>query len=414
MTNKGIRFYDTSSLLIRMDDIFKEPFVISSISLAELENIKSSNNKDYDIKSNARRLLHLLDENSENYTTVIYKETMITPLAIQNLPINDDARIIACALWYDSNEAISNTIFVTNDLAQKNLARLFFTQLESVDNNDDDYKGYKEVYPTNQKLSEFYSNKDYNHFDLLPNEYLIIKNNENTVIDMCCWTGKTHRYLNCDDFVSTQFGRTKPFKGDIYQKLLFDSLYNNKLTLIGGPPGSGKSAISLAFLFDRLERGFIDRIIIFCNPVAAKNAAKLGFYPGDRIQKLMDSQVGGILTSKLGSQERVDQLIQQEKIILMPASDARGYETPPHSGVYILEAQNLDVILMKMLIQRVGEECITIIDGDNARQIDLESYSGNNNGIRRLSQVFRGQPYFGQVNLIQVHRSEIADHAEMM
>lgn len=82
MTNKGIRFYDTSSLLIRMDDIFKEPFVISSISLAELENIKSSNNKDYDIKSNARRLLHLLDENSENYTTVIYKETMITPLAI--------------------------------------------------------------------------------------------------------------------------------------------------------------------------------------------------------------------------------------------------------------------------------------------------------------------------------------------
>jgi phosphate starvation-inducible protein PhoH len=108
--------------------------------------------------------------------------------------------------------------------------------------------------------------------------------------------------------------------------------------------------VALAFLFDRLEKGIIDRIIIFCNPVAAKDAAKLGFYPGDRVQKLIDSQVGGILSSKLGSTDQVMRYIEQEKIVLMPAADARGYETPPNSGVYIMEAQNLDITLMKMLI----------------------------------------------------------------
>ena len=47
-----IRFYDTSSLLIKGTTIFdeKEPFVISSITLEELEKIKTAFNKDDEIK----------------------------------------------------------------------------------------------------------------------------------------------------------------------------------------------------------------------------------------------------------------------------------------------------------------------------------------------------------------------------
>lgn len=411
-----IKFYDTSSLLIKLDNLFKEPFVISSISLAELENIKTSSHKDYSLKMKARRLLNLLNLYEDSYTVWIFKSSMLDPIIEKDIPITDDMKILATALDYDKNVRPDETIFVTNDIALKNIANLFFgnDSIESVKEEEDLYKGYKEVIPTEFELSEFYKNKNYNHFNLLTNEYVIIKNDNNTVIDVYCWDGTTHRYLNCDDFSSVQFGRTKPYKGDIHQKLLFDSLYNNKLTLIGGPPGSGKSAVALAFLFDRLEKGIIDRIIIFCNPVAAKDAAKLGFYPGDRVQKLIDSQVGGILSSKLGSTDQVMRYIEQEKIVLMPAADARGYETPPNSGVYIMEAQNLDITLMKMLIQRIGENCITVIDGDNARQIDLDAYAGENNGIKRVSEVFRGQKYFGQVNLVQVHRSEIADRAEQM
>jgi hypothetical protein len=54
-----INFYDTCSLLKRVNNLFNDPeeeIIMSSITLNELENIKTSN-KDYDVKIAARRLL---------------------------------------------------------------------------------------------------------------------------------------------------------------------------------------------------------------------------------------------------------------------------------------------------------------------------------------------------------------------
>ena len=59
--------------------------------------------------------------------------------------------------------------------------------------------------------------------------------------------------------------------------------------MVCGKPGSGKSLLALSFLFSLLEDEEIDRIVIFCNPVVAKNAAKLGFYPGTVEEKLLSS-----------------------------------------------------------------------------------------------------------------------------
>lgn len=59
--------------------------------------------------------------------------------------------------------------------------------------------------------------------------------------------------------------------------------------MVRGPAGSGKTFLSLAFLLNQLERGRIDKIIVFCNTVATKNSAKLGYYPGDKNDKLLDS-----------------------------------------------------------------------------------------------------------------------------
>lgn len=54
------KFYDTSSLILNANKLFnsKEPFIISSITLEELEKIKSSNDKSIDIKIAVRQLLH--------------------------------------------------------------------------------------------------------------------------------------------------------------------------------------------------------------------------------------------------------------------------------------------------------------------------------------------------------------------
>ena len=209
------------------------------------------------------------------------------------------------------------------------------------------------------------------------------------------------------------FGKVKPM--DAYQELAIDSFKSNKLTLIKGVAGTGKSLLSLAYLFKSLEEGQIDRIIIFCNTVATAGSAKLGYYPGNRTQKLLDSQIGNFLISKLGAREAVERLIEEGELILLPMSDIRGYDTSGmRAGIYITQAQNLSIQLLKLALQRIGQDSICILDGDNATQVDLGLYAGANNGMRRVSEVFKNQDFYGQVTLQVIHRSRIANIASQM
>lgn len=171
--------------------------------------------------------------------------------------------------------------------------------------------------------------------------------------------------------------------------------------------------IALAALFSWLEKGLIDRIVVFCNPVVAKDAAKLGFYPGSVSEKLLQSSVGSILASKLGSATEVERLLSNEQLVLIPAGDARGYETPANSGVYIMESQNLTSDLLRLLLQRVADGCKVIVDGDYKEQVDVAVYA-DDNGMTKMSEVFRGEDCYGQVELKNIYRSKIANIADKM
>lgn len=85
-----------------------------------------------------------------------------------------------------------------------------------------------------------------------------------------------------------------------------------------------------------------------------------------------------------------------------------------NAGIYISEAQNLDITLLKLGLQRVGEDCVCIIDGDMETQVDDIHFTGVNNGMRRASKVYRGMDIYGQVELRNIHRSKIAQIAELM
>lgn len=67
---------------------------------------------------------------------------------------------------------------------------------------------------------------------------------------------------------------------------------------------------------------------------------------------------------------------------------------------------------MKLALQRIGEDSIVIIDGDCEAQVDDKAFSGKNNGMLRLSEVFRGTDLYGEVELKNIHRSRIAAIAE--
>ena len=68
--------------------------------------------------------------------------------------------------------------------------------------------------------------------------------------------------------------------------------------------------------------------------------------------------------------------------------------------------------MMKLALQRIGEDSICIIDGDEKTQVDDIIFAGMNNGMRRVSKVFRGSDIYGEIQLTQIHRSKIAKLAQ--
>ena len=411
---KMIKFYDTSSLLLLdQAELSQEKFLISSITLEELENIKTAYNKDSSIKYAARNLLRILETIQEKYEIVLFKDKYLNKI---KFPVNNDIKILSCAVA--QLKQYKDLVFVTNDLALSAIAKLYLpkSQITSIQREiqEDTYTGYKDIIMSEDDMANFYQYPQINKYDLLTNEYIIVRNIDGEIVDKLCWDGKTHRALSYPTFSSYWFGDIKPYKDDPYQAFAADSLTHNQITMIAGRAGSGKTFLSLAYLFSLLGKGKIDRIVIFCNPVVAKDAAKLGFYPGTVLEKLLSTQAGAVLSSKLGDSIVVEDLVQKGQLVLIPAGDARGYEVPPNSGVYIMESQNLTSDLMRMLLQRISETCKVIIDGDYAEQVDMDVYAGSNNGMRRCSEAFRGEDLFAQVELKTIHRSKIADIAERM
>ena len=70
-------FCDTCSLLYEGSELFNNLnfFYISNLTLKELQNIKTSNTKDPQIKWRARKLIHLLAENKDKYEIINYQNT---------------------------------------------------------------------------------------------------------------------------------------------------------------------------------------------------------------------------------------------------------------------------------------------------------------------------------------------------
>lgn len=409
-------FYDTNVLLHGdRKRIFnqRQKFFISNITLQELEIIKYSSIYDQDVKYRARQVAKWLANNLNKYEVIIYKETFKRNVSF--LIDSNDKKIIATIKEVQKKH--SDIIFYTFDINCFLLAKSENVKVEFYQEKESPYTGFKEIFcNTDEDLALFYSqlNNKTLPINLNINEYLLVCDKTGEIIDKYKYIGhNNYTRVPFNVLQSKMFGKHKPY--DVFQQLALDSFRTNQITIIRGAAGTGKSLLSLAFLFEQLQKNKIDKIIIFCNTVATAGSAKLGYYPGDRTEKLLDSQIGNFLISKLGARDMVVRLIEEEQLVLLPMSDIRGYDTSGmKAGIYITQAQNLNIPLLKLALQRAGEDCIFILDGDDKTQVDLNIYAGNNNGLRRASQVFRGQECYGEVTLQIIHRSKIAQIADKM
>src|SRR5690606_7890153 len=175
---------------------------------------------------------------------------------------------------------------------------------------------------------------------------------------------------------------------DLYQTSAIDAVSSNQFSMLRGHAGTAKTQIAISYAMQELHSGSkYSKIIIFSNAVPTTDAYYHGLVKGDLQTKLLDSSIGNILTSKMGSRSAVEAMLLTEELMVLPASDIRGFDSSGMNAIIVIcEAQNWSRELMKLGIQRTGEDCKLIIEGDNSTQLDDKRYEGYNNGMSAASE----------------------------
>ena len=404
-----MKFYDTNTILKLQDKIFEEDFIISSVTLQELEHIKVSRNKDDQVKYEARKALHILDDNSDKYEVVVYDNAIENYILGKNMEITPDTKIVGSCAFI---KAMKDVVFVTNDIACKMIAsKIFNLTVKGVnDETVDIYKGYREISLDEQEMAHFYQNLSENVLGLLTNEYLLLKDCDGNIVDKLKWDGEEYQTIRSKPYKSNMFGTLKPL--DDIQSFAMDSINTNDITVLYGKAGSGKTTLPLNYIMQEIEKGRYKKCYIVYSYEPLKGAKTLGFEKGDHITKLIYSaSIGNILASKFGDIQQVEYMIDRDMLDIIPTANIRGWECPSDSILLCTESQNLDVYTLKTIIQRCKSGCKQIYEGDVIEQKDTNI---QNVGINRLIDVFKGYKSFGCVKLKNNYRSELSELADKM
>ncbi len=148
------------------------------------------------------------------------------------------------------------------------------------------------------------------------------------------------------------------------QKIYYETLLNNQITICSGPAGVGKSYIAMKTAVDLLldEDNGYDKIIIVRPAVEAEE--KLGALPGNLEEKL-DPYIfpSYYLLNKIIGKEAKERLKDAEVIEVFALAYMRGM-TIDNSILIFEEAQNATPKQMKLLLTRIGTNTKFFISGD--------------------------------------------------
>ena len=373
--------------------------IINITTIEELDHLKS--NKDPTVSYKARNAIKTVKKYSDKIT-FDFKKTIYKDLYYEDNQFNtNDNIIISCAKRNKSD-------FITDDYNAEIKAKSIGVNTISIFKKFHRYNGFRICTLSDEQLSEFYTNPDRNILNCYINEYAVIVDKDENVIDVKKWNGQQYVGLYNKKIKSSFFGDKFKAK-DIYQSMAIDSIMTNTLTAISGHGGSGKSLISLVCAMHLIDKGEYDRLTILFNPTKTKGATDMGYYTGDQLEKALQSNIGNMLYSKFVDKSILLEMIKNDKIRLISMADARGMEVSDNDILYITECQNTNVDLIKLSLSRASENCKIIIEGDYDSQVDNNYFENENNGLVRVIDKLKNEDIFGYVDLQNIYRSKIAE-----
>ena len=387
-------FYDTNAILDLQDKMFEDNFCISSISLQEMENIKTSGRKDDETKYKARKALHLLDENKDKYEVVIYTTAMENYIVEKQLEITPDTKIIAsCAFSKGLLPQDTDFVFVTNDIACKMIAsKIFGLEVESVGEKENIYKGYRVIKGSSEQINAIMENMDLSDWNI--NEYLIIKNTDDD-------SEKEMRF-DGENFVALKLPPSKYIKAkNSLQRCALDILNNQDITIaaILGGYGSGKTFITMQMaLYSVNEKGYQSKILGVRSPQG--EGKEIGYLPGD-----MESKVEGFfepLTQQLDGGEFELESLKQRGVLETNIPFYMKGTTYNNTVILVDEAEDLDDKQIRLVGTRVGTNSKICFSGDYKQSVINTTDS---NALVKMCNEFKGNKNFATIYLGEDVRS---------
>jgi len=386
------KFYDTNALLELQEKILDDNFVISSTTLLELEEIKTSGKKDENVKFQARHVLHLLDENEDKYKVVFVDNTILDYIDRFRLENNHDNQICASAYDYlHSHDAA--LVFVTNDLCCKMIAKnIFKLDVESTNSNETSYiyKGYKYIKGNSEKI-----NHEMETLNFLVNEYAIIENTEdNTVKEM--------RY-DGEKFVQLKLPTSKFIKAkNPLQRCALDILMNQDISVaaILGGYGSGKTYLSMQMaLYNVQEKGNQSKILGVREVTG--EGKEVGYLPGsleDKVGKFFEP----LAQSLSGGEFELEKLKVSGVIDTNVPFFMKG--TTYNDTIIICdEAEDLSESQIRLIGTRLGDNSKIYLSGDYKQSLLKKN---SDNALIKMCNEFKGNSKFACIYLGEDVRSE--------
>lgn len=384
-------FFDTNIILELGEKLFDEgEFYISSVTLEELENIKTRKTTTEELRYKARRAIHWLDENDDKYTVIVYDKRIEEIIDFHKLEITPDNKIIA-SCFFIKQKLREDFAFVTNDLCCKVVARdVFKLPVNSLNRQENIYKGYKLIRGNSEYITTALSSLE----DWVVNEYAVIQNTDDG--------SEREMRFDGEKFVSLKLPPSKYIKGkNALQRCALDILNNPDITIaaILGGYGSGKSYVSFRMaLYAVTEKGWQSKILGVREPLG--EGREIGFLPGSMEEKTCNFFLP--LAQQLDGGEFELEELKRRGVLESNIPYYMKGTTYNSTVILVDEAEDLTDKQIRLIGTRLGEESKIILDGDYKQAVINAS---DNNPLIRMCNEFKGNPMFGCIYLGEDVRS---------
>lgn len=200
--------------------------------------------------------------------------------------------------------------------------------------------------------------------------------------------------LNAQDLHVVQtpkFFENRPiFARNSNQQDALDSLRNNTLTILSGPPGTAKTLLSVYIACEMLDEREVEKIYYVKPIVDVPGEQGLGFLPGELEEKIAPhlAPVRDALEVFM-PKGKAEYLLNKKLIEFLPIEHLRGRSL---NNCFIIadECQNVTTHSLMTILTRLGRDSKISLMGDKVQRDLGERFgflSGIEDAIRRLSKL---------------------------